>query len=398
MKIHSAIPGQSHGTRACTPIAPHRSPLRILAALLLISGAPGLPGSTRTAFARQVAVHTPIQGQVREAPPPTTEAPKPLLLATAAESVDALRQRQIVSPSWLNRAEELLVTAQALEPTEPRWIFGRALAARARGRLMEARGLMERTAELAPDDAEVRAWLGTSILESIGAVSRGVFDKAEQADLGVEAYRLALKLDPGQIDAHIGLAQYYLRAPGLLGGSIRKARECAAQLLKLDATNPSGSGVSYAHIVLGQIAAYQGQDAEMTRQFDLAVQAVGPAHLQLIALNAWGWSLIQDRKDFAGAEARFRRCIELAPETSAYWFGLGESLKGQGRYAEAATAYSRAIELCPDAAASSFGLAECLEKQGRPAEAGTQYAQFALRFADDPRAERARRAAKRLQR
>lgn len=353
----------------------------VLAGLVLLLGAANLPGTTPGGLGAQVAV----------AAESTAEMP-----ASAAESVDALRQRRIVTPSWLSRAEELLLASSTQEPDEPRWIFGRALAARARGRLMEARGLMERAAEMAPSDAEIRAWLGTSILESIGAVSRGVFDKAEQADLGVMAYREALKLDPGQIDAHIGLAQYYLRAPGLLGGSLRKARACAAELLKLDSSNPSGNGVSYAHIVLGQIAAYQGDDEEMMRQFDLAIEAAGPDHLQLVAINALGWSLIQDRKDFAGAEVQFRRCIALAPETSGYWFGLGESLKGQRKYADAITAYARAIELCPDAAASSFGLAECLEKDGRRAEAAAQYAKFVSQFADDPRGERALRAAKRL--
>jgi tetratricopeptide (TPR) repeat protein len=328
--------------------------------------------------------------------PAASSDPSPI---PAADALRALCNREIIPNATLAQAKAALDKAAA-ETSEAkaqaRWILGQALVARAEARLLDARTLMDRAAALAPGDAEIQAWQGTAILESIGAVSRGLFDKAEQADLGVAAYERALKLDPGQIDAHIGLAQYYLRAPGLFGGSLRKARQCAQTLLTLDEKNPSGPGVSYAHIILGQVAAYRGDDAEMNRQFDLAEAAAGQPCKVLIVLNARAWSHIQDRKQYARAAAIFSRCIQLAPECSTYHFGLGEALRLDGKFAEAASSYAKAIELQPLAASSRFALAQCLEKLGKKPEAAEQFTLFASQHPDDPRIDDARSAAKRL--
>jgi len=330
--------------------------------------------------------------------PAASSDPSPI---PAADALRALCNRDIIPNATLAQAKAALDKAAA-ETSEAkaqaRWILGQALVARAEARLLDARTLMDRAASLAPGDAEIQAWQGTAILESIGAVSRGLFDKAEQADLGVAAYERALKLDPGQIDAHIGLAQYYLRAPGLFGGSLRKARQCAQTLLTLDEKNPSGPGVSYAHIILGQVAAYRGDDVEMVRQFDLAEAAAGQPCKVLIVLNARAWSHIQDRKQYAKAAAIFSRCIQLAPECSTYHFGLGEALRLDGKFAEAVACYAKAIELSPAAAGSSFALAESLERSGRRDEAARAYGDFAKRFTADPRAEQASSRAARLAR
>jgi len=47
------------------------------------------------------------------------------------------------------------------------------------------------------------------------------------------AWEKAIALDPKNLDARTSLIQYYLQAPGFMGGSVEKAKEVAGQVLKL---------------------------------------------------------------------------------------------------------------------------------------------------------------------
>lgn len=273
--------------------------------------------------------------------------------AEAPAWLDALRDRRVVVGEDLSKARAALDAASAASPGDARLVLGRALVERASGALASAKELGDRAASMAPDDGEIAAWQGTFILEAIGASSAGVFSKADEAQRGKGAYERALTLDPGSLDAHIGLAMYAIKAPALFGGSIREARARAATLMTLP------GGESYARIVLGQIAAYKDDRRAMDAEFARAVEADPPPHRRLIALNAWAFATLQDIGDAPAAEALFRRCIELAPGVSAYWFGLGESLRKQRKWGEAAQAYREALRLQPGASASARGLKQC---------------------------------------
>ncbi|MCZ6876183.1 MAG: tetratricopeptide repeat protein [bacterium] len=50
-----------------------------------------------------------------------------------------------------------------------------------------------------------------------------------------KSFKQTVALDPNHIQARVGLANFYIRAPALLGGNLDKAYEQATILLKLDA-------------------------------------------------------------------------------------------------------------------------------------------------------------------
>ncbi len=60
------------------------------------------------------------------------------------------------------------------------------------------------------------------------------FSKFGIADKILAAYRRAVALDQKNVDAHYSLAEYYIQAPGIVGGSNKKAKEQIALLDKLD--------------------------------------------------------------------------------------------------------------------------------------------------------------------
>jgi Tfp pilus assembly protein PilF len=279
---------------------------------------------------------------------------------------DALLARRVLTIKDRADARREIEAAQTLAPTEPRWMLARALVERADGNLEAARDWSERALAASEQaglpDRDIGlywCWRGTTIFEAIGASSSGLFDKADQASRGKAAYERALQLDNTLIDAHIGLAQYYIRAPGLMGGSLRKARERADALL-----NTPG-GLSYAHLIFGQIAAYKRDRTEARRHFNLAIAACTDDHTRLVAVNTVAWAWLLELKDIQLARRYIEECLTLAPEVAQHWYMLGEVHRLEGDSAAAAKAYRRALELQPDARLSAERLKRIERREGR---------------------------------
>jgi tetratricopeptide (TPR) repeat protein len=93
--------------------------------------------------------------------------------------------------------------------------------------------LLERAAVLAPGSSDVQIWLGRAYGRMAQAAS--LFSKAGLAKKAKGAFDRAVVLDPNNLDARSDLMQYYLQAPGFMGGSVDKAREQVAEIRKRDA-------------------------------------------------------------------------------------------------------------------------------------------------------------------
>lgn len=73
--------------------------------------------------------------------------------------------------------------------------------------------------------------------------------------------------------------------------------------------------------------------------------------------------------DLAGAEAQYRRALDVAPQNMAALLGTAHLYDRQGRLPEAAAMYAQAAELHPTEAAPLNDLGLCLARQNRLAEA-----------------------------
>lgn len=284
----------------------------------------------------------------------------------ATQWYDALLARRVLTIRDRADARQEIQAAQTLAPTDPRWMLARSLVERADGNLEAARDWSERALAAAEQaglpDRDLGlywCWRGTTTFEAIGATSSGLFDKADQASRGKAAYERALELDATLIDAHIGLAQYYIRAPSIMGGSLRKARERADALLSIP------GGLSYAHLIYGQVAAYKRDRAEARRHFKLAIAACKDEHTRLVAVNTVAWAWLLELKDTGIARGYIEECLALAPEVSQHWYMIGEVHRLEGDSDAAAKAYRRALELQPDARLSAERLRRIERREGR---------------------------------
>lgn len=134
-----------------------------------------------------------------------------------------------------------------------------------------------------------------------------------------QAFERAVQLDPKNSEALSDLFDYYLEAPGFLGGGFDKAARVADQMTAVD---PAEAYFSKAQL------------AQKTRQFGMAEQ-----HL--------------------------RQAIALAPHQVGRWIDLAKFLAKEGHLQESDQAFAEAQKVAPDAPKVWFARADSYIQQKR---------------------------------
>ena len=112
------------------------------------------------------------------------------------------------------------------------------------GQWDHAASACEKAIALDQNSAEFHLWLGRTYGEKADAAS--FLTAAPLAKRSRSELERAVGLDPFNAEARTDLAEFYLEAPGIVGGGKDKAREQAQELMKLSAP--------HAHWVLGRLA------------------------------------------------------------------------------------------------------------------------------------------------
>jgi tetratricopeptide (TPR) repeat protein len=199
----------------------------------------------------------------------------------------------------------------------------------------------EKALALAPDNSDYELWLGRAWGRR--AENAGWFTAMSAASKARQCFEKAVALDPGNHEAKNDLFDYYLHAPGFLGGGIDKA-EAAAR-----------------GIANERPAEYEFEEAQ----------------------------LAEHRKDYAAAEARLRKAIELAPEQLGRVVDLAKFLASRGRFEESDRLFEKAAK-CGQARFAFAIAATDLEYHRNPARARrllTEYLRADLTPDDPPRRE-----------
>jgi len=185
------------------------------------------------------------------------------------------------------------------------------------GELKKASEALEQSLQIDPQNSNTYLWLG----RTYGRRAETAFPMAAPALASKARTNLekAVELDSHNWEAVDDLFDYYLQAPGFLGGGIDKA----AKLAELIATHDPAQG-SFA----------QARIAE-------------------------------EHKQYRAAETDLRRAVELAPHQVGRVVDLARFLAKRGRYRESDEVFVKAMSIAPDSPRVVWGRAHSLVETNR---------------------------------
>jgi tetratricopeptide (TPR) repeat protein len=175
----------------------------------------------------------------------------------------------------------------------------------------------EKAVALAPNNSSYHLWLGRAYGEKADASS--FFTAAGLAKKVRTEFERAVELDPNSVNARTDLAEFYLEAPGIVGGGQDKARAQSAKLESLDNAK--------AHWINGRIA--------------------------------------EKKKDLATAEQEYQAAIQADHDSADSWLNLASFYRHSGRLDEMEKAINHASSLPAKEPVVLMDAAETLIRAGR---------------------------------
>jgi len=199
--------------------------------------------------------------------------------------------------------------------------------------------VLEKALAISPNGSEYELWLGRAWgrrAETSGWMMAGVHALKARQHL-----ERAVVLDPHNREARNDLFDFYLNAPGFLGGGLEKA---AASAQTIATERP---------------AEYEFEEAQLADR----------------------------RKDYAAAEAHLRRAMELAPTEAGRIVDLARYVAKRGRLQESDALFEQARKLAPTQPRVAFAQARMDIENGRNLEQARRLLEGYLRASltpDDP--------------
>jgi Flp pilus assembly protein TadD len=215
----------------------------------------------------------------------------------AANSDDADQARKLYQLTDYDASLKIL---EAIQPKD-----GPVLELIGRNRYMQgeykkATENLEKAVAAEPDNSDYELWLARAYGRR--AETASPFTAPSNANKARQHFEKAVQLNPRNMEALSDLFEYYLEAPGFLGGGLDKAAGIAGQMAAIDPV--------------------EGHWAEAR--------------------------LAEKKKEFGTAEEHLQRAAEMAPHQASRLVDLAKFLARQGRYQESDQSFRKAEKIAPN--------------------------------------------------
>jgi tetratricopeptide (TPR) repeat protein len=190
---------------------------------------------------------------------------------------------------------------------------------------------------------------------------------------------LAVKYNPGSVQYREAMVQYYLVAPGIVGGSYAKAHEQADEVAKLD----SHKGL----LVHAMIYYREGKKDKSLETIQKAI-ALDPQNWRGYH-RLCGYYISEKRYDEAIAPAK--KGIQVAPNMANCYDCLGDAYYKKGMYDEAIATLRIALQKNPQYALANLNLARSYEAKGLYKEAVQYYGKYISLVPKGPQADQSKK-------
>lgn len=235
---------------------------------------------------------------------------------------------------------------------------------------------IEEAVELNPTNAEYQYLLGGVYGHT--ARTAGVFKQILLTPKIKKAFSKAVELDPEHVDARIALAQYFLMAPGFMGGDDEEGFRQLDEVMKRDERRGRMERASMLDL----------KDRVSDAESEWKKLAVAYPD-DWAVVRGYGYFLLQRKRANESLSLMSRYPI-LRPDTSDAYHSYGEVQLGAGKVDEAIVTLRKGLSIDPTLGSSWFLLGQAFEKKLLYSEARSAY-QNAIRYErTDARKERAR--------
>ena len=192
----------------------------------------------------------------------------------------------------------------------------------------------EKAADYDSGNSKYHMWLGHSYGRS--AQNAGKLKQAFYARDSRKNYEKSVELNPQNIEARESVMEFYLQAPGFMGGGRDKAEGQAQAIMKLDK--------EAGYMAWGRIYSYYEEDNKMLENYSEALKeypnAMGP-YYEL-------FSYYFNQEEFEIAAETARKQLIVNDTTAVIYYNLGNALQWSEAWSESINAYKKALEIDPE--------------------------------------------------
>lgn len=241
--------------------------------------------------------------------------------AFLASAADVQRAEALYHKTEYEAALKLVKDAPATDgPAQ--YLAGRSLFMM--GEFKKASDVLEKAVAANPDNSDYALWLGRAYGRR--AETASPFTAPGLAVKARNSLEKAVALNGKNLEAVNDLLEYYLQAPGFLGGGMEKATSLVSNIGRVDPVE--------VHYALARIA--------------------------------------ERKKEYSQAETQLRRAAELAPHQVGRIVDLAKFLSKQGRVDESEAAFQQAEKVAPNSPKVMFARASTYIASGRNLETARQ--------------------------
>lgn len=221
------------------------------------------------------------------------------LVAGTARAQCTLAIQRLVNERKFDDARTQIQSLLARNPNDDQAVHCLGMISMSMDRPREAIGHFEHAIQLNDKSSLHHLWLGNSlgsVADSTSKIKQPFLARRVKSE-----FERAVELDPRSIGARHGLIQFYVRAPGVMGGSIDKAKDQAREIGKVNAMR--------GHLEMGNI--------------------------------------LNNDKKVAEAEAEYVEAINSSPDSSGIWYSIAQHYQDRQLWVEAFALYDRMLRQFP---------------------------------------------------
>ena len=224
-----------------------------------------------------------------------------------------------------------------------------------------AEALAQKAVALAPQVARYHRQLAE--VQGVMAQRAGIFQQLGLARTFRREIDIAIRLDPKDVQARHDLLEFFLLAPGILGGDVKKAEDAAREICQFDAAE--------GYRAKARIAEFRKDWAQVEEMLRHASEVRPPSYRARVELAKF--YLRPEHGNESAAVAMAESAVELDPTRIDGYSILASILTARGEWVPLDSLLSRAANQVPDDPTPYFRAADVLLGGRRELEKAERY-------------------------